>query len=299
MRVGAEELAFVTFMVVFRIHMDASTTSAGTSADRASLLAQHLELMLHQAKAVFGGNFVMASMALLALWNFADHQRLIAWAAVVLLLTGARIAFVAAYRRAQPAAHEAARWAWMFAATSAASGLAWGSMALLFFDPAQPLSVLFVCWATAGMTTAAVPTLSNFLPAYVGFAIPRCCPTRCCASAKAARCTPRWAPAHLLLPDRQHGVRAQLQPHHRPVHPAALREPRAAGAAAGGKGACRACNAAKTKFLAAASHDLRQPTHALGLFIGALERLMQRHPGRRRRLRARGRPHAGHLAGHG
>ncbi len=67
MRVGAEELAFVTFMVVFRIHMDASTTSAGTSADRASLLAQHLELMLHQAKAVFGGNFVMASMALLAL----------------------------------------------------------------------------------------------------------------------------------------------------------------------------------------------------------------------------------------
>ncbi len=35
-------------------------------------------------------------------------------------------------------------------------------------------------------------------------------------------------------------------------------------------------NAAKTKFLAAASHDLRQPTHALSLFIGALERLIQR-----------------------
>ncbi len=37
-------------------------------------------------------------------------------------------------------------------------------------------------------------------------------------------------------------------------------------------------NAAKTKFLAAASHDLRQPTHAMGLFIGALERLLQRDP---------------------
>jgi signal transduction histidine kinase len=29
-------------------------------------------------------------------------------------------------------------------------------------------------------------------------------------------------------------------------------------------------NLAKSKFLAAASHDLRQPVHALGLFVGAL-----------------------------
>jgi signal transduction histidine kinase/CheY-like chemotaxis protein len=33
-------------------------------------------------------------------------------------------------------------------------------------------------------------------------------------------------------------------------------------------------SAAKTTFLAAASHDLRQPVHALGLFIGALRRVV-------------------------
>lgn len=36
-------------------------------------------------------------------------------------------------------------------------------------------------------------------------------------------------------------------------------------------------NAAKTRFLAAASHDLRQPIHALGLFFGELSSRVQNH----------------------
>ncbi len=156
--------------------MNASTASTPAASRRESLLAQHLELMLHQAKTVFGGNFLMGALSLVALWNFARHEVLITWGAGIFLLTGFRIAFVAAYQRARPAPSQAARWAWMFAATSAISGMAWGSMAVLFFDPAQPLSVLFVCWCLAGMTTAAVPTLSNFLPAYVGFALPAILP---------------------------------------------------------------------------------------------------------------------------
>ena len=40
-------------------------------------------------------------------------------------------------------------------------------------------------------------------------------------------------------------------------------------------------SAAKTTFLAAASHDLRQPVHALGLFIGALRRVAMPLEGQR------------------
>jgi two-component system, sensor histidine kinase len=40
-------------------------------------------------------------------------------------------------------------------------------------------------------------------------------------------------------------------------------------------------SAAKTTFLAAASHDLRQPVHALGLFIGALRRVVMPLEGQR------------------
>lgn len=42
------------------------------------------------------------------------------------------------------------------------------------------------------------------------------------------------------------------------------------------KEAAESANRAKSQFLAAASHDLRQPTHALGLFIATLRALAQR-----------------------
>ncbi|MEJ0100582.1 MAG: hybrid sensor histidine kinase/response regulator [Pseudomonadota bacterium] len=258
--------------------MNASTAAMPSAASRASLLAQHLELMLHQAKAVFGGNFLMGGLSLVALWNFSRHDVLLIWGAGIFLLTGFRIAFVAAYRRAQPPPSQAARWAWMFAATSAISGIAWGSMAVLFFDAAQPLSVLFVCWCLAGMTTAAVPTLSNFLPAYVGFALPAILPYAIlclhtggavfttlgllsfyflAANLMYARSSHRTISQSIQLRFENLALLEQLQ----------IQKDRAEHA-----------NAAKTKFLAAASHDLRQPTHAMGLFIGALERLMQRDP---------------------
>jgi signal transduction histidine kinase len=40
-------------------------------------------------------------------------------------------------------------------------------------------------------------------------------------------------------------------------------------------------NRAKSMFLAAASHDLRQPVHALGLFVGALRGVAMAPEGRR------------------
>ncbi|MCK9911973.1 hybrid sensor histidine kinase/response regulator, partial [Microbacteriaceae bacterium K1510] len=40
-------------------------------------------------------------------------------------------------------------------------------------------------------------------------------------------------------------------------------------------------NLSKSTFLAAASHDLRQPVHALGLFVGALRAVSAPPEGRR------------------
>jgi signal transduction histidine kinase len=59
----------------------------------------------------------------------------------------------------------------------------------------------------------------------------------------------------------------------------ALEEMRAA------KDAAEAANRAKSSFLAAASHDLRQPTHALGLYMAALRG--ETHGGRRSELAER------------
>jgi signal transduction histidine kinase/CheY-like chemotaxis protein len=264
-----------SLLLVFPNPMNQSTATAPPTGD-APLLAQHLDLMLQQSKTVFGGNFIMAGMSVLALWNFADHRTLLGWSALIFAITGLRIVFVASCRRAGPPPAQATQWAWRFAATSLISGIAWGSMAVLFFDASQPLSVLFVCWALAGMTTAAVPTLSNFLPAYVGFAVPAILPYAILcfreggtmfttlglltfyflgANLTYARTSNRTTGESIQLRFENLALMAQLR----------IQKERAESA-----------SATKSRFLAAASHDLRQPTHALGLFVGALERLMQR-----------------------
>ena len=265
-----------TLLVVFPKAMNASTATLPASSADDALLAQHLELMMRQSKAVFGGNFAMAGLSLVALWNFTDHRVLLAWAAFIFALTGARMLFVSAYRRAQPPPAAAGRWSWLFAATSLLSGISWGTMALLFFDAEQPLSVLFVCWALAGMTTAAVPTLSNFLPAYVGFAVPAITPYIVLCFLEGGPVfntlgvlTPFFLAANIIYARTSHrtiGESFRL----RYENLALLQQLQVE------KDRAEAANAAKTRFLAAASHDLRQPTHALGLFIGALERMLQR-----------------------
>ena len=49
-------------------------------------------------------------------------------------------------------------------------------------------------------------------------------------------------------------------------------------------------NLAKSSFLAAASHDLRQPIHALGIFVGAFRGVAMASEGRESSNRSRPRP---------
>lgn len=244
-----------------------------------SLLAEHLNLMFKQSKAVFGGNFMMGAVSVFVLWNFADHGQLLIWGTLIFLLTLGRMVFVAQYFRRKPGAQHARRWAWMFAATSLVSGILWGSAGILFFDADKPLSVLFVCWALAGMATAAVPTLSNFIPAYIGFAAPALLPY-------AVHCffiggevytvlgvlTFYFLAANILYArtsNRSIGESIRLRFENFALLEQLSRE----------KERAEMANNAKTKFLAAASHDLRQPTHAMGLFLGALDRMLRRDKG--------------------
>jgi signal transduction histidine kinase/CheY-like chemotaxis protein len=259
--------------------MTTSTPPPPPLATHSFMLAEHLDLMFKQSKAVFGGNFIMAGLSVFVLWGFFDHRLVLIWGTAIFLLTLGRIVFVAQYMRRKPKPEHVARWAWAFAATSLISGTLWGSMGVLFFDPQQPLTVLFVCWALAGMATAAVPTLSNFLPAYIGFAVPALVPyvVHCFVVGGEVYTvlgvlTPYFLAANILYArtsNRSIGESIRLR-----FENVALLEQLSHE-----KERAESANNAKTKFLAAASHDLRQPTHAMGLFLSALDRMLRRDNG--------------------
>ncbi|MEX1165370.1 MAG: hypothetical protein WEK74_00585, partial [Hydrogenophaga sp.] len=53
-----------------------------------------------------------------------------------------------------------------FAASSLATGLVWGAFAVMYFDPADPMTVLVVSSYVAGHVGGAVTPLSIYLPAF-------------------------------------------------------------------------------------------------------------------------------------
>ena len=256
--------------------MNTSVAAASFAVTRTQALLEHVDLMFKQTTAVFGGNILITAISVFALWNFVDHRVLLWWAGAVLLLTFGRIALIVQYRRLRPPAGQAAHWAWAFAVTALLSGVLWGSMGVLFFDASQPLTVLYLGWVLAGMITAAVPSLSNFPLAYGAFALPATLPyaysnfkTGGDIYIAFGIITVGFLFANLLYSRavfRSTGESIRL----RFENLALMQQLREA------KDHAETANTAKTRFLAAASHDLRQPTHALGLFVSALERLLQK-----------------------
>jgi signal transduction histidine kinase len=156
------------------------------------------------------------------------------------------------------------------AIASTISGLLWGAGVLLLWPPGQLELQLLIIFMVVGLTASALHSLHAWLPAFLGFYVP------CAGSIALATlwhggwlnyviaantvihsfATWRFATAlNRTLTDsmrRRHEVAelaADLQVQKERAEEASL---------------------AKSRFLAAASHDLRQPVHALTLFVGAL-----------------------------
>jgi signal transduction histidine kinase/ActR/RegA family two-component response regulator len=227
-----------------------------------------IDVLFRQSAPIFFGNFAVASLAAGLLWGRVPASWLIAWTLAIFTVTGVRIAFVRAYPR-RPREHPE-RWGWAFAGFSCLSGCLWGSIGVVFFVPQDPVVIVLLCVVLAGMTGGSVASLSSYLPAYYGFALPAVLPFAARSFLHGGELFPVLGVLALFLlgvnlsyaRTLHRTVRESLQLRFENV--ALVRELTAA------KERAEAANVGKSKFLAAASHDLRQPLHALGLFLQTL-----------------------------
>ena len=227
-----------------------------------------IDVLFRQSAPIFFGNFAVAPLAAALLWGRVEPAWLLAWVTALFALTGVRIAFVRAYLRRRP--ERAESWGWAFALFSFLSGCLWGSIGVLFFSPGDVVVIVLLCVVLAGMTGGSVASLSAFLPAYYAFALPAVLPFAARSFAHGGELFPVLGVLSLF----QLGVNlAYARTLQRTVrdslllrfeNTALVRELTTA------KESAEAANVAKSKFLAAASHDLRQPLHALGLFLQTL-----------------------------
>jgi two-component system, sensor histidine kinase len=192
-----------------------------------------------------------------------------------------RLWLVRAYHRSTPLTTAWRRWGLRMSTSAVVGGLTWGLGSLLLMDRGHPELQLIVFLVCASLAAGAITAFGTYLPAYYGTLFSIMGPTAIWSAAQGdllhwtyAVLTAIWIPAMAVMArtfNRMLAGSLRLQFENLDLATDARRQ----------KERAEEANLAKSRFLASASHDLRQPVHALGMFMGALRGREMDHESRR------------------
>ncbi len=239
---------------------------------RAALIkADQIRAQYRNMPGAFIGTAVVASLVAAILFEkHPAHAVLWAWLAAAYGNSLLRWALWSAFRRARPPAQSMPRWGTILTASTAIAGCVWGIGGIVLHVPGSLSSQLFVLLVNTGQVFTSTFVASSYMPAFVAFAFPTFVLSALPFLSGDALHVAIGVGALLFLPPITRYARIQCRAFLESVefrmrNTELLEELRAQKAAA------EAANVAKSRFLAVASHDLRQPLHALGLFVEALQ----------------------------
>lgn len=253
-------------------------------ADRSRhLLAEQIRLSYRGSR----GTALVALLVLLtacadslALWGLVRPQRVLAWLAVLVLIQGAGLWLQWAYGRGEPRPDEAMPvWGRLKMAQAGALGLAWGLGVILLNDPANPYTLLYPVFGMVAVAAGSAVLHAGLLPALQAFLAGSLLP-----SVLYLLSLRQWSATYvalgllmlggfLLVAGRQAG-RALSEALQMRLEAAELleQERQLLAKAEHGAALTELAAAEKTRFWSAASHDLKQPLHALGLYSALLRK---------------------------
>lgn len=243
------------------------------AADKAHAMRRELLALVYDG-AIPGtvGSFLTApTLAGLLLYLHSTDVRIASlFVAAVVGSSVARLVLVYLYRRTAPVTRDAPRWFRSMAASVFLGGLSWGGGAL-FLMPVGRLDVqILVLLVVLSMAAGAMAAFGALLELYYVSFVPMLAPPMLWMLSQGnllhyvlAFFILLWIAAIMTLA-RQHNATLIESLRLRFENLDLVADLRRQ------KDAAEEANIAKSRFLASASHDLRQPVHALGMFVGAL-----------------------------
>ena len=232
--------------------------------------AQAIHFLYQNLSTVVIGTLLVPIVMVIVLWNVIDTGILLTWFIAVLLVAAIRLLLARRFNLRKPLG-DAVRWGNYFTLTSLANGLLWGSAGMLFFVPDSTALQIFLFTTLTGLATGSLIAALYWPTSFYVFAVP-------ILGLCALRLALEGSAGYLGLAVMMFMHIGILIPIARNMHRAGITAIRLGfenldlvqGLSVQRDAAERA-NIAKSKFLAAASHDLRQPLHSLTLFTSVLD----------------------------
>ncbi|HKY02879.1 MAG TPA: hybrid sensor histidine kinase/response regulator [Burkholderiales bacterium] len=228
--------------------------------------------LLHQnvPTAALGGLAILAIVAVV-FSPVVPAQALMLWAAAAVVLNAFRMWRWSRYRNMPADAALASRWLSEAATGALCSGLLWGAGSFFMLPPERLDFQLAFAYAVVMMSVTCMFSYGPHYRSFVSFCVPCLFPL---IPAMAAINTPiAWGVAigsTIFLTLSLGFMRSFTRMFEQSLH-LRFRNVDLVDALTTQKEAAETANIAKSRFLAVASHDLRQPMHALNLYLGAFD----------------------------
>ncbi len=237
------------------------------------ILQARLRLLLQQWPIVWVGNLLVQFICAIILWSQHDHFIIMLWVGSNLTLFSWRLLMRQRFPGAVLKGYQSTQfWAYEYAFSGLVGGLIWGAGAWLFFSPEYVPETIFLLVVMIGIVAGALPSLSSYSLSFILFA----CGTLIPMATKLWVMDWGFSGALAALSLIYLGVNVFYSRNMDRTICASitldLANQNLLQEVSQARDIAEKANQSKSRFLAAASHDLRQPLHAMGLFMESLKR---------------------------
>lgn len=204
-------------------------------------------------------------------FNEVANLTVAVWLLSIYLLSFIRYLSMKKFKSEEREADDIIHWGWVFAFYTFLSGLTWGAASIIFFTPDNLQLFSILTLIILAMSVGSLAALSSFPKAYYLYVIPAMIPM---IWRYLNIDEPNYIFFGLLLFVFNFALFSIVRVNRKILYDSIVlrfKNTDLIDQLTIEKDKAEQASVAKTKFLAAANHDIRQPLHAMGLFLDVLE----------------------------
>lgn len=254
--------------------LDVSSSSRPAAAALERSLLIRAEQLRAQFRAIPGasiGSALVATLVVAMLYDRLSVGVLLPWLVAVYMVSAVDFVLWRWFKAANPGTLEITLWGRLAIAAAGLCGLLWGIGGIVLHDPTSLAHQLFVLMAATGLGFTSTYMTAPLLRAFLAYVCPSFLLSAIPFLMDGDRVHVAIGIATLLLLPVIVQCAARACRTFLDSANVRLQNSELMAELVEQKEAAEEANVAKSRFLAVASHDLRQPLHALGLFVQALQ----------------------------